>query len=181
MRSHDEGEHRFSHWAKELLERILLEPCWATAQDHSGVSIGNDPQKQMNWRAKQTWYGVKPSQLDWRLIQLGPCIYAEIELKYGSGRPTDGQETTMRLLRERGIPTGCAWNLRQFYDLVLAAGFRVHANAANILTEIEARFAAAEDGAALKQPTKKRSYKPATNRPTMAQIQRAESLRARYR
>lgn len=156
----NEGEHRLSHWFGHLLERILLEPCWFTAQDHSGAAIGNSPQKQMNWRAKQKWYGVKPSQLDWRIYQ--SPVYAEIELKYGDGRLETGQETTIRLLTERGIPTGVCWTLEQGYQAVRAAGFRLHANAGNILLEVIERHAAAEMAAGVKAPTKKRSSTRAT-------------------
>ena len=182
-RSPDQPEHRLSHWCRELLARILLEPCWATAQDTAGRAIGatwaEQQQSRMRWEQNQKWYGVKPDQLDWRIFQAP--IYAEIELKFGDNKPTTGQQTTMRLLRERDIPTGCAWTLREFYGLLVEARFQLHANAANILTEIEARHAAAQDAAVLKKKAPK-SYvaqKPRAPKPSAAAVRRMNAVRGR--
>jgi hypothetical protein len=174
----DDPEHRLSHWVNELLERILLEPCWYTAQDHSGRAINGSQQMQMNWRQKQRWYGVKPSQLDWRVIQCQAILYAEVELKCGSGRPDAGQETTMRLLRERGIPTGCAWSVGEFADLLKSAGFRLHPDTDAIVADIAARHAAADAAASAKAPTRKRSGKAMQAKPSLRRIRKAEALRS---
>lgn len=132
-----------------LLDRILVEPCWYSAVDHGAAPMGGtkDEQKQARMIRAQRMKarGIKPSHLDWFIYQRG--IYAQFELKYGSNKPDDGQEATMRLLREREIPTGCAKTVRQFYDLLVDAGFALHPNAENILVEIEARYAAADDKA----------------------------------
>jgi hypothetical protein len=174
----DDPEPRLSHWVNELLERILLEPCWFTAQDHSGRAIGGSPQAQMNWRQKQRWTGIKVSQLDWRVVQCQPNLYAEIELKYGSGQPDAGQETTMRLLRERGIPTGCAWSVEEFAELLTDAGFRLHPDTNAIVADIAARHAAADAAARAKAPTRKRSTgRRMQLKPTLSQIRRTEALR----
>lgn len=178
----DDPEHRLSHWVGMLLEQVLLEPCWFTAQDHSGRAIAGSPQMQMNWRQKQRWYGVKPSQLDWRIVQCRPFLYAEIELKYGPGKPDNGQETTMRLLSERGIPTGCCWSIREVYDGLKAAGFRLHPDAEAIAAEVAARHAAADLAAGAKAPTRKRSAgKRLQAKPTLSQVRRTEALRSRVR
>lgn len=149
----DQPEHRLSHFVDALLDRILLEPCWFSAVDHGAAPLGKskEQQRQANMIRAQRMKarGVKPSHLDWFCYQRSTGIYAQIELKVGYNDPDDGQETTMRLLRERRIATGWAKNLRQFYDLLVEAGFRLHANAPNILTEIEARHDAADDKAQL--------------------------------
>jgi hypothetical protein len=178
MNKRDNGEHRLSHWVDQLLDRILLEPCWYTAQDHSGAAIGGSEQAQMNWRQKQKWMGVKPSQLDWRIYQ--SPVYAEIELKYGRGGPTNGQEVTMQKLLDRGIPTGCCWTIADFYRALKVAGFRLHANADNIVIEIIERHAAAERAAAVKvAKPKSGTRKMLGPRPTPGEVGRAEALRRR--
>lgn len=160
----DQPEHRLSHFVDALLDRIMVEPCWFSAVDHGAAPMGGTKEAQKTARMvraqRMKARGIKPSHLDWFVFQGG--IYAQIELKVGSNNPDDGQDTTMRLLRERGIPTGCAKTLRQFYDLLVDAGFMLHANAANILTEIEARHAAADDKAVLIKTgvVKKKRYAP---------------------
>ena len=183
------SEHRLSHWCDRLLDRILLEPCWYTAVDHSGRAIGGSPQAQMNWRQHQKWMGIKPSQLDWSIEQMATDIMslsgadepiwrvARIELKYGRNGPDDGQETTMRLLSHRGVPTTCCWSIAEFYTALKGARFRLHDNADNIVHEIIERHAAAEREAQIvvAKPAAKR--KPLGPKPTTAQIGRAEELR----
>lgn len=160
----DQPEHRLSHFVDALLDRILVEPCWYSAVDHGATPMGktDDEQRQANMIRAQRMKarGVKPAHLDWFVFQNG--IYAQFELKHGKGKPSDGQLDTMRLLADRGIPTGCAWTLAQFFDLLLSAGFKLHANARNILTEIEARHGAANDKAAMIKTgeVKKKRYAP---------------------
>ena len=141
MMARVQREHRLSHYESKLLDRILLEPCWYTAVDHSGRAIGGSVQAQMNWRQHQKWMGIKPSQLDWNIEQMAIDIpsnvplwrIAKIELKYGDNRPDHGQETTMRLLADRQIFTGCCWNIAEFFAALKTAGFQLHANAENIV------------------------------------------------
>ncbi len=143
----DQPEYCLSHFVDALLDRIMVEPCWYSAVDHGAAPMGKskDDQKRANMVRAQRMKarGVKPSHLDWFVYQRG--IYAQFELKVRYNKPDLGQETTMRLLRERDIPTGCAKTLRQFYELLVEAGFQLHPNAENILSEIEARHAAADD------------------------------------
>lgn len=148
----DHPEWRLSHYVDALLDRVLTEPCWYSAVDH-GAAPSKDKSKEarrqenMVRAQRMKARGVKPSHLDWFIYQRP--IYAQIELKIGNNDPDARQEDTMRLLAERDIPTGCAKTLRQFYNLLVEAGFVLHANAANILVEIEARHAAADDKAVL--------------------------------
>lgn len=147
----DQPEHRLSHFVDSLLDRVMVEPCWYSAVDHGAAPMGGTKEEQKTARMvraqRMKARGIKPSHLDWFVYQRG--IYAQFELKFGSNTPDDGQETTMRLLRERDIPTGCANTLRQFYGLLVDAGFALHANAENILAEIEVRYAVAHDKAQL--------------------------------
>lgn len=189
----DQPEHRLSHWVKEMLERILVEPCWFTAQDEAAKAIGDTSkeraQSRMNWAQKREWYGVKPSQLDWRIIQLEPCIYAEIELKVGYRRPTEGQATTIRLMKEKGIYADWTSTIEGFYNHLVRAGFRLHENKQNILMEIQHRYDAAQDEADLKSmpsvdaPVKKprKLARARTEKPTLSQIARTERLRSKIR
>lgn len=162
----DQPEHRLSHYVDALLDRIMVEPCWHSAIDHAAAAIGNTDEEKKQAQMVRTQrlraMGVKPSHLDWFVYQKSTGIYAQFELKVGYAKPHTGQETTMRLLQQRGIPTGCAWNLAQFYDLLVGAGFQLHGNARNILTEIEARHAAADDKAVLIKTgvIKKKPYVP---------------------
>lgn len=163
---YDQAEHRLSHYIDALLDRILLEPCWYSAIDHFAVPMGetDESKKIANMVRFQRLkaMGVKPAHLDWFVYQKSTGIYAQIELKVGYKSPSVGQETTMKKLRERGIPTGCAKTIRQFYNLIVDAGFLLHANAENIVTEIEARHAASDDKAEMIKSgeIKKKKYKP---------------------
>jgi hypothetical protein len=149
----NQQEHRLSFFVAQLVERVVEEPMWATAIDHAAKPMGksSEEQRQANMVRAQRMKarGIKPSHLDWAVYQRDTGIYAQFELKVGYNKPDDGQETTMRLLRERGIPTGWARTLRGFYELLVEAGFKLHGNAPNILAEIEARYAAADDKAVM--------------------------------
>lgn len=143
----NQSEHRLSKYFDILLDRIMVEPFWATAIDHSGAAIGMSEQAQMNWRSRQKVMGIRPSHLDWYLFQYP--IYGQLELKIGNNKPRDGQLVTMQKLTERNIPNGCAWTLRQAYDWLVQSGFRLHGNSLNILAEIQARYEAADGKADL--------------------------------
>jgi hypothetical protein len=183
----NQAEHRLSHYVDKMLDRILVEPCWYTAIDHSARAIGGSPQAQMNWRQRQKAMGIKPSQLDWSIEQQAIDIpspeplwrVAKIELKYGRNGPDDGQETTMRLLAHRGIITACCWSISEVYQSLKAGRFVLHPNADNIVHEIIERHAAAEReaGLAVSKPAAKRMT--VGPKPTVAQIGRAEALRKR--
>lgn len=164
-RTHRQREHGLSHWVDKFLDRVITEPCWYTAVDHSGESIGRDPEKQMHWRQKQRAQGIKPSQLDWYVVQFDPVTFKPaaicwIELKQGRNRLTDGQETTIRLLRQRGQVADEARTIHQCLALLRQAGFALHGNADNIAILIQA-----EADASSAAPRKaKRSYGPALRR-----------------
>ena len=150
-------EHGFSHWVDHFFDRVILEPGWWTAIDHSGESIGRDPQKQMRWREAQKAMGIKPSHLDWYAVQFDavaphrPTAIVWIELKVGSNDATDGQGVTIRLLQERGQVADVAYTIPACLALLRRAGFRLHANADNIAAEVQARVEAARQA-----PSKKR-------------------------
>ena len=177
----DQPEHRLSHIVAALLDRILIGDCWHTAVDHSGAAIGKSEQAQMAWRQRQKAMGIKPAHLDWYIYQRETGIYAQFELKNGRNGPTTGQETTMRLLTERGIPTGCAWTLPDFFDLVVKAGFRLHPNARNILVEMGERLAALDRAAELKAAKPRKVAKPRASKPSSAAIARSVARQQRVR
>jgi hypothetical protein len=184
----NQAEHRLSHYVVKMIDRILTEPCWYTAVDHSGRAISGSPQAQMNWRQHQKWMGIKPSQLDWNIEQQAIDIpspeplwrVAKIELKHGRNRPDDGQETTIRLLSNRQIVTACCWSISEFYQALKTARFILHPNADNIVHEIIERHAAAEREASVAvAPKSSAKRKPLGPKPTLEQIGRAEALRRR--
>lgn len=178
----DQAEHRLSFCVAALLDRVMVGEWWATAVDHSGAAIGRTEQAQMAWRQRQKAMGIKPAHLDWYCFQRDTGVFAQFELKSGYNKPTEGQETTMRLLRERNIPTGCAWTLREFFDLLVSAGFKLHLNAANILSEVEARHAALDrQAAAVKSgeiKKKRRAPKDVEAKPTAARLRKVAAIRA---
>lgn len=158
-RIYDQPEHRFSHYVDMLFDRVILEPCWFTAVDHSGpVGQKGDTREQratkrMRWEQRLKAIGVKPSGLDWpAVMQFDPESYAVtaicwIELKRGDRTPTAGQVITIKELERRGQVCGVARSIRDCLRLLVAAGFRLHGNADNIACEIEARLEAADAAA----------------------------------
>ena len=164
-------EHIFSHYVDALLDRIMVEPCWFTAVDHSGAAIGKSDHAQMAWHQRRKAMGIKPAHLDWYVYQRP--IYAQFELKVGRGDLKDGQRATMRLLEARGIPTGCAWTIPQVYRLLVDAGFVLHGNAENIMLEVDARCQAALAG--VDGPRKRAAGKPQEKKASAARIARAHA------
>ena len=155
----DQPEHRFSFWFDHFLDRVVLEPCWYSAVDHSGPvgNKGDSPEmrriRRMRWEQRQRAMGIKPSGVDWpAILQFDPVTFAVtavcwIELKHGKNQPTDGQRTTMRLLGERGQVVGAAWNIHDCLQYLRAARFRLHGNADNIAVEVQGRLDAAHAAA----------------------------------
>jgi hypothetical protein len=168
-------EHRLSHWAGELIERIMLEPYWATAVDTGTMMVSPDPHARMIWESRRRFMGIKPHHLDWYVYQ-NPT-FVQIELKHGYNQPSEGQRTTMRLLNERGIQTDVCWSIPQFYGALLNAGFRLHANAQNIMFEIDERYKAAER-AAEEPKAKAKPRKPSAPRATKSQTDAVARIRA---
>lgn len=189
----DQPEHRFSHWVNALLERIVLEPAWYTAVDHSGPvgQKGETPDqrriKRLRWEQRQRMMGIKPSQLDWpAVVQFDPETFAVaaicwIELKRGDNDPTPGQEVTIRLLRERGQIAEPAWDIADVLAILRRARFRLHGNADNIAVEIAAKLDAADRTARAKiaAPRKPKAGKPRAPKPTLTQVRRQNAVRSR--
>jgi hypothetical protein len=169
MAKMNQSEHRFSHYACELLERIMLEDCWFTAVDTGTQTVKETPEARFSWENHRRWMGIKPSHLDLYIYQRQTGIYVQFELKVGDNKLTTGQETTMQLLENRGIPTGCFWNILDLYEAVVKAGFNLHRNAKNIAVEVNERHPAAEREFKLKSgvvkkraPSKPRQAKPSS-------------------
>jgi hypothetical protein len=179
----DEPEHRLSHAVSRLLSRILEEPCWFTAQDHSGRAIGDTKEararSQIRWNEARKKQGIKPDQLDWRVIQAP--LYAEFELKYRSVTPSEGQGVTMRLLSERGIPNACCGELADVVRFLERSGFRLHGNTANILIEETARYEAADALARAGIDKPKRTSKPFTPKPSQSRVKKMLAVQGRVR
>lgn len=170
----DQREHRFSHYVAQFFERVIIEPAWYSAVDHSGpVGQKNETAEQrrikrMRWEQRLRAMGVKPSGLDWpAVLQFDPDTGAVvaacwIELKRGNNQPTDGQRTTMRLLGERKQVAVACWTIHDVLLALRAARFRLHGNADNIAREIEAWLEAADREAPekLARKAKARGAKP---------------------
>lgn len=189
----DKPEARLSHHIiEELLERIVLTdaPSWWTAIDHSVKMSNESPQAKMNFENHRKWMGIRPHHLDTYVYQYP--LYAQIELKFATSRTaaekalTIGQRDTMAVLTRRRVPNGFAWSIRSYYEELVRIGFRLHSNAENIVREVEARYAAAQDTADIKReeaksgvPAKKRYTKPYAAKPSRQQIARVEAVRSR--
>lgn len=189
----DQPEHRFSHWVNEFFERVIIEPAWYSAVDHSGpVGQKGDTAEQrrikrMRWEQRLRAMGVKPSGLDWpATLQFDPdsgavtaCCW--IELKRGDNTPTEGQEVTMRLLGERKQVAVTCWTIHDVLLALRSARFRLHGNADNIAREIEARLEAADRAAPekLAKKAKARGGRVKATKPSRSQVRRVNAVRGR--
>jgi len=175
MADRNQHEHRLSHFCDKLIERIVLEPYWATAVDTGTVLFSKNPYARIMWENHRRWMGIKPHHLDWYIYQ-NP-IFVQIELKHGYNQLSPGQRTTIRLLEERGIQADVCWTIPQFYSTLLNAGFRLHGNAQNIMFEIDERYQAAERKA--EEPKAKApARKPSAPRPERTKLAAIERIRA---
>lgn len=177
----NQAEHRFSFYAAQLIERVVAEPMWTTAVDHSGAAIGQSVQAQMAWNQRRKAMGIRPHHLDHYVYQRDSGIYCQIELKVGQNQPTDGQLTTIRLLRERHIPADCCWTILEVYDALKRAGFHLHHDAPAIAQEIADKHAASDLATTMKVPRRKRSARKPVQKPTATQIRRLNALRGQLR
>jgi hypothetical protein len=188
--SNDQPEHRLSHWCIELCDRIVMtdQPSWWTAIDHSVKMSKDTPQAKMNFENHRKFMGIRPHHLDLYIYQYP--WFAQIELKFAATRAaaekalTTGQQDTMGALDRARVPNGYAWSVRSFYEVLCRLGFRLHANADNIVREIEVRYAAAQDLADIKRsaPPKKRAAGPGYQpKPSASRIRQVEAIRARVR
>jgi len=156
----NQREHRFQHWCCEYLDRALLTdvPVWFTSIESGSYMQDATKEQRFAWEGHRKYRGIKPCHLDLYVYQ--KPLFAQFELKVGTNKLTSGQRVTIRLLRDRDIPTGCAYTLREFHSLLVASGFRLHGNAENILKEVELRLAAAEGRAVTATPPKAKGRPP---------------------
>lgn len=125
----DHPEHRLSHWVEHLFERIIVEPSWFTAVDTGTQTVLKTDAARFAWENHRKFQGIKPAHLDWYLYGCTSRVYTQFELKYGKPEPSVGQETTIRLLTERGIPTGTFNTIIDVFRHVRDAGLQLHGNA----------------------------------------------------
>lgn len=163
----DHPEHRKQHWCLELVDRALLVdgPTWFTAVE-TGEIIVKQGTKEEKDRArfarenKRRYQGIKPHHLDTYIYQ--QPLYAQIEMKDAETEDAAmkalsvGQRDTITALERNRVPWAVAWSPRSYLAAMRRIGFRLHANADNILVEIEARLAAAQDKADVKKTAPKK-------------------------
>ncbi len=192
--ANDRPEHRLSHWIDELLERIILRdgPYHWTAVDTGTILVktGTEEEKRRAraaWENHRKYIGIKPHHLDTYLYQAP--LYAQIELKIATSSDaawkaiTQGQRDTIVVLERQKCGHGFAWSIRSYYDVIKRLGFRLHPNAANIVVEIEARYAAAQREAEIKHNAPAKAYKAprksSGGKPSAARLKATEALRKR--
>ena len=169
----DQPEHRLSAHVNMLLERIMVEPYWATAVETGTIMVNQSPQARMNAEAKRKKRGIKPAHLDWYAYQ--HPVYAQFELKVKGGRVSDNQDVTIKLLHERRIPAAVCWNICDVFNFLRSNNFRLHPNAANIAIEVSERWYAAQREADAKKGTPRNVGKPRAAKPTRAQVARGNA------
>lgn len=183
MAKTDRPEHRLSHWCIELLDRIMVGDCprWWTAVDTGTEILKKTPEARMAWEAHRRYMGIKPHHLDIYIYQYP--LFSQIELKYEKTHAaaaraiTTGQADTFVALRQADVMPGFAWSIRSFYAELIRIGFRLHGNAENIVTEIEARYAAAQEAADIKMAKPyKPSAKPRAKKPSIRQVTRGNRM-----
>ena len=188
----DHPEHRKQHWCLELVDRILLVdgPTWFTAVE-TGEIIVKQGTKEERDRARfarenrRRYQGIKPHHLDTYIYQ--HPLYAQIEMKDAETEDAAlkalsvGQEDTIKALTRNHVPWAVAWSPASYLAAMRRIGFRLHANADNILVEIEARLAAAQDKADVKKPMKRARSVKAGPRYTVGKRTQARAAKAGIR
>ena len=160
-------EHRFQAFADRFLDRVVLPPFWVTGIDHaSNVSD--------NARARARARGLKPGVPDIYLAQGEPTRTLWLELKRGTS-PSDAQLSVHRSLADCGVPCYVASSIKGVLVALYGAGIRLHGNAANIATEIEAKLTAADEAV----PRVARSSRPRVPKPSRAAVTRGNRFTAR--
>jgi hypothetical protein len=172
----DQPEWRLSHYVDSLLDRIMIEPCWYSAIEGGTIMINKSPQARMLESQRRKARGIKPHHLDWMVYQYP--IYSQFELKYGVPKPSDGQDTTIKLLSDRDIPAACLSTVMGVYHFLRDAGFKLHGNAENIAAEIEARWRAMDEAKRGGDAKPKRVAKPRAEKASAVQAKRLAALRA---
>ncbi len=182
----DHPEHRLSSHIfgrNGLVERIVIERGWHTAVE-TGTRLHNATEQQrfaVEERRKKR--GIKPSHLDGYVYGRESGEMVHIELKYGDGRLTTGEESTMAALNVQGIANVCCWTVLEVYAFLKTTRLRLHGNADNIAVEIEARWRAADELVRGKDAAPKKKRAPAKAKeakPTSAKLRKFAGVRARF-
>ena len=179
----DQPEHRLQHYVfgrNGLIERIVDEPGWFTAVETGTYMKDATQQQRFSREERRKKRGIKPNALDGYVYGRLSGVMAHIELKYGDGRLTSGEEDTIKALNAQGIPNECCWTVLEVYAFLVRTGLRLHGNAANIATECEARWRAADELERGQPTTKKRApAKPRAVKPTQGDLRKFAAVRAR--
>jgi hypothetical protein len=165
----DQAEWGLSHWVDKFLDRALIPPCWFTAVETGTIMLTKTPEARMAEAARRKARGIKPNHLDWYVWQRETGIYAQWELKVGDNKPTRGQADTIAALERNSIPTAVCYTVPEVHDFLVAAGFRLHGNAANIAAELHEKFLADRRKAAAKKPARASRKRAATGKVTVKQ------------
>lgn len=128
-------EQRLSIAAYRLLDRTLMPPFYVTFLHDSDGGGRTDLQ-----RIRDANRGITSGQLDGDVIQGAPPIARKLELKRGANNLSPKQKVTVATLTECGFPPIVAWNLREIYDGLAAAGFRFSGNVGVVLAHLEAEL-----------------------------------------
>lgn len=158
----DGPEARLSIAVKRLLSRCLLPPCYfSTCGDADGVA------RTENARAREANRGRRPGLLDWDVVQGCPTLARKLELKRGKGVLSENQKATIAALTKCGAPPLVAWDLRQVYRELAAAGFRFSNNVHHVVAHLEAELAGwdreadlIKSGAIVRKPARKPKPQP---------------------
>ena len=126
-------EQRFSVVLRRFLRRALKQPCWFTAIHDADGGTRTDRQ-----RIRDKERGIESGQLDWEVHQGPPYLTRKVELKRGTNKTTDNQDSTIAKLTVCGAKPIVAWTLREAYEGMVEAGFRFEANVATTLQHCEA-------------------------------------------
>jgi hypothetical protein len=122
--------------------------------------------------ARRKARGIKPNHLDWYAWQRETGVYAQIELKVGTNAATPGQEATMAALARNDIPNAVCRTVPEVYEFMVAAGFQLHRNAANIAQECHQQYLAKRREAQAKKPARAPRKRKAAAKVTVDQAHR---------
>jgi hypothetical protein len=180
----DHPEHRLSSHVfgrNGLIERIITESGWWTAVETGTWLKDATDQQRFAHEERRKKRGIKPNALDGYVYGRLSGVMVHIELKYGSGGLTTGEEDTIKALNAQGILNACCWTVLEVYEFLVTTGLRIHGNARNIAVEVEARWRAADEAVrgASAPPKRKAASRPRTAKPTQAQLRQFAGVRAR--
>lgn len=180
----DHPEHRLSSHVfgrNGLVERIVIERGWSTAVETGTWLKGATDNARMMHEERRKKRGIRPHALDGWVYGAESGEFVHIELKYGDGRLTTGEESTMTALTAQGIPNAVCWTVLEVYRFLCTTRLRLHGNAANIAAECEARWRAADELERGKPEPKKRAPgKPQEKKATAGELRRFAGVRTRF-